>query len=255
MPPAARGEATSNIVETAVAAGNFTTLVAALQATGLDAVLANESNTYTVFAPTDAAFAMLGGQTINTLLANPDVLSTILLQHVVEGEVDSVTAYTLNGKQATSASGAMLDHHDQRRVGPADHRRHHCLKQGISTRPTALFMSFDAVYIGDVQVPAAATSVVGCCCGQWQFQYFGGGVASHRVGQCAGKPGWQFYRVLPQPIPLFAALGEQAILDLLADPQKLADILFVSRHQRCQSRPTRRTGRCPICTTQGHHGQ
>lgn len=56
--------------------------VAALQATSLDAVLADESKTYTVFAPTDAAFAALGTDTINALLGDTETLSDILLYHV-----------------------------------------------------------------------------------------------------------------------------------------------------------------------------
>jgi len=50
----------TTIVDVAVADGNFTTLVAALQATGLDATLADTSASFTVFAPTDDAFALLG---------------------------------------------------------------------------------------------------------------------------------------------------------------------------------------------------
>ena len=57
--------ATTTIVDAAVADGNFTTLVAALQATGLDEVLSDTEAKYTVFAPTDAAFALLGKDTIN----------------------------------------------------------------------------------------------------------------------------------------------------------------------------------------------
>merc|ERR1711916_161160 len=97
-----------NIVDTAVSAGTFNTLVTALQATGLDAALADGSMSYTVFAPTDAAFAMLDPATLETLLANPEVLSSILLQHVIGAEVDSVTAYSLNGQMAETLSGAML---------------------------------------------------------------------------------------------------------------------------------------------------
>lgn len=71
------------IVDVAVANGSFNTLVAALQATGLDTVLANSDATFTVFAPTDAAFALLGQETINALLADPDTLRDILLYHVI----------------------------------------------------------------------------------------------------------------------------------------------------------------------------
>jgi transforming growth factor-beta-induced protein len=104
LPPADRGEPTTNIVDTAIAAGGFETLVATLQATGLDAVLADDTQSFTVFAPTDDAFAMIDPETIDLLLANTDVLSEILLQHVVAGEVDAVTAYTLNGSSAPTVA-------------------------------------------------------------------------------------------------------------------------------------------------------
>lgn len=72
-----------SIVDTAIADGRFTTLVAALQATGLDAVLRDEERNFTVFAPTDDAFAALGEDTINALINDPDTLSDILLYHVI----------------------------------------------------------------------------------------------------------------------------------------------------------------------------
>ena len=75
----------ASIVDVAVSNGSFTTLVAALQATGLDTVLDDPESTFTVFAPTDAAFALLGQDTINALLADPDTLKDILLYHVISG--------------------------------------------------------------------------------------------------------------------------------------------------------------------------
>ena len=53
-----------NIVEVAVGLEGFSTLVTAVQATGLDSVLADESQSFTVFAPTDEAFALLGSQSL-----------------------------------------------------------------------------------------------------------------------------------------------------------------------------------------------
>ena len=79
------GKNRQNIVDTAVSAGQFNTLVAALEATGLDDVLRDESTKFTVFAPTDEAFAALGEETINALLADPDTLADILLYHVEVG--------------------------------------------------------------------------------------------------------------------------------------------------------------------------
>ncbi len=105
QPPADRGTPSNNIVETAIAAGNFTTLVTALQAAGLDSVLADESETYTVFAPSDDAFALIPEATLTGLLADTDALQGVLLQHVIIGaEVDSITAMTLNGSSANTAA-------------------------------------------------------------------------------------------------------------------------------------------------------
>lgn len=76
-----------NIVETAIAAGDFNTLVAAVQAAGLVDTL-NGPGPFTVFAPTDAAFEKLPAGTLDTLLmpANRGQLEDILLYHVVPGE-------------------------------------------------------------------------------------------------------------------------------------------------------------------------
>jgi len=76
-----------DIVETAINAGSFTTLVAAVQAAGLVETLRGEGP-FTVFAPTDEAFAALGEDTINSLLLpeNRDQLVSILTYHVVPGE-------------------------------------------------------------------------------------------------------------------------------------------------------------------------
>lgn len=97
-----------NIVEFAINAGNFTTLVAALEATGLDAALdgSQSDQRFTVFAPTDAAFAALPpGATVPELLLDLPRLTDILLYHVAAGGflANSVLALpsvdTLNGQR------------------------------------------------------------------------------------------------------------------------------------------------------------
>lgn len=160
LPPAEMTEPTANIVETAVANGNFTTLVAALQATNLDAVLADASATFTVFAPTDAAFALIGEETINTLLDNTDVLSSILLQHVISGvAVDSVTAYSLSGTTVETASMANIELKintmtDMLMFGGAN-----IIMKDIYTTNGVIHV-IDAVVVGDVELPAPAMSLV-----------------------------------------------------------------------------------------------
>jgi uncharacterized surface protein with fasciclin (FAS1) repeats len=92
LPPIEEG---IDIVDTAIGAGDFNTLVAALQATGLDDALRG-AGPFTVFAPNDAAFAKLGEDTINGLLANPDALAEILLFHVVAGSYSAADVLSRN---------------------------------------------------------------------------------------------------------------------------------------------------------------
>jgi uncharacterized surface protein with fasciclin (FAS1) repeats len=92
-----------NIVQTAVAAGQFKTLAKLLTRAGLGAAL-QEPGPYTVFAPTDAAFKKVPKRTLNGLLRNKAKLKAVLLYHVVAGDVPAAdvvklsSAKTLSGK-------------------------------------------------------------------------------------------------------------------------------------------------------------
>lgn len=97
------------IVDVAIA-NDFTTLVAAVQAAGLVETLSGEGP-FTVFAPTDDAFAAALdalGLTADELLASPD-LADILTYHVVAGEVDAETAISLDGQSAETVNGAEIN--------------------------------------------------------------------------------------------------------------------------------------------------
>lgn len=106
--PALAGGPTKDIVDTAVEAGSFSTLVAAVQAAGLVDTLKGEGP-FTVFAPTDDAFAALPAGTVEELLKpeNKDKLTAILTYHVVPGKVmssdlsDGMTATTVQGSDVT----------------------------------------------------------------------------------------------------------------------------------------------------------
>ena len=99
----------ADIVDTAVAAGSFNTLVAAVQAAGLVDTL-KSSGPFTVFAPTDDAFAALPAGTVESLLLpeNKDQLVAILTYHVIAGEVLSAD---LAGKKLSAATvqGSTVD--------------------------------------------------------------------------------------------------------------------------------------------------
>ena len=95
----------ADIVDTAVAAGSFTTLATALQAAGLVDTLKGDGP-FTVFAPTDAAFAKLPAGTLEALLADPAKLQAVLTYHVVPGRVTAADVATLSS--ATTVQGAPI---------------------------------------------------------------------------------------------------------------------------------------------------
>ncbi len=80
--------AQKDIVDTAISAGSFNTLVKAVQAAGLVDTLKSDGP-FTVFAPTDAAFAKLPKEKLDALLADKDALTKVLTYHVVPGKIMS----------------------------------------------------------------------------------------------------------------------------------------------------------------------
>ena len=100
----------ANIVETAIAAGSFTTLVAAVQAAGLVETLSGPGP-FTVFAPTDAAFAKVPADTIQALLKPEakDQLTGILTYHVVAGKVLAANVIGLTEAKTVQGQSIAID--------------------------------------------------------------------------------------------------------------------------------------------------
>ena len=102
-----------DIVDTAVAAGNFSTLVTAVKAAGLVDTLKGPGP-FTVFAPTDDAFAKLPPGTLDALLKDKQKLTSILTYHVAPGAVMAAdvvklsSAATVNGKPLTIKAGTSV---------------------------------------------------------------------------------------------------------------------------------------------------
>jgi len=95
-----------DIVDTAVAAGSFDTLVTAVQAAGLVETLKSEGP-FTVFAPTDEAFAAIPAADLEALLADKDKLTAVLTYHVVPGKVMAADVVGLDS--ATTVQGSDVD--------------------------------------------------------------------------------------------------------------------------------------------------
>jgi uncharacterized surface protein with fasciclin (FAS1) repeats len=105
---AATAPAQSNIVQTAVAAGQFKTLVSLVKQAGLAGALSGPGP-LTVFAPTDAAFAAVPKATLAELGKNPAKLKAVLLYHVVKGDVTAAQVTKL--KSAKTLEGGSVPIH------------------------------------------------------------------------------------------------------------------------------------------------
>lgn len=218
------GEATSNIVQTADDAGVFTTLLSALKVTGLDTVLSNDENKYTVFAPTDAAFSALGQKTINTLLANPETLKKILQQHVIAAQVDSVTAMSFNGKTATTVQGNELNI----TINPATDT---LLFAGVPVSTTDIMTTngvihiIDAVITADVPLPESYGTLADVATEAGSFTTLLSVLSATGLDTLVADPTKTFTVFAPTD-DAFAALGQETLTALLNDTEQLKNILL-----------------------------
>jgi uncharacterized surface protein with fasciclin (FAS1) repeats len=97
-----------DIVATAIDAGSFTTLAAALQAADLVGVLQGDGP-FTVFAPTDEAFAKLPEGTVEALLADKEALTRILTYHVIPGRVTSDAVVNIAAAETVAGLKAPIE--------------------------------------------------------------------------------------------------------------------------------------------------
>ncbi|MCR6650999.1 MAG: fasciclin domain-containing protein [Cellvibrionaceae bacterium] len=223
QPPTEKGDAANNIVETAVAAGTFNTLVAAVQAAGLDSLLADESQTFTVFAPTDAAFAKIDEATLAAILADQNLLTALLTQHVVaDAEISSVQAYAANGTSLTTASGAQVPVRINNKV----------LTVGGAAVSTAdIYTSngvihvIDSVIVGDLTLPTTEKSIVDVASEAGSFNTLVAALEATGLDESLANLDGTFTVFAPTDAA-FAELGESTINALLADPATLSNILL-----------------------------
>lgn len=228
------GEATGNIVQTAVDAGSFNTLAAALGATGLDAVLADETRQFTVFAPTDEAFAALGQDTINALLADPDALSDILLYHVLaDTNVNSNTAISLAGTAVQAAN------EDDLQISLTDGKLFINSSQVVTADVAATNGTIHV--IDKVLIPPAnteidnnqgidtaapqAVNIVETALAAGTFNTLAAALEATGLIPVLGDEKSTFTVFAPTD-DAFAALGQDTIDSLLADPDTLRNILL-----------------------------
>ena len=218
LPPSMSAEAAPTIVDIAVADGNFTNLVAALEATGLVETLQGEGP-FTVFAPTDEAFAALGEETIAALLADPDTLSQILLYHVVAGAVTAAdvvnldSATTVQGEDVTiSVDNGSVMINDAMVILPD------------IEAANGIIHVIDTVILPPSIAAASLPDIVDTAAEAGQFTTLL--VAAEAAGLVDTLKGEGPFTVFAPTDDAFAALGDETIAALLADPETLANILL-----------------------------
>jgi uncharacterized surface protein with fasciclin (FAS1) repeats len=113
------GHHEKDVVDTAVAAGNFNTLATALQAAGLIETLKGDGP-FTVFAPTDEAFAKIPEADLKALLADKAALTKVLTYHVVAGKVTAADVVKLDSAKTVQGQSVMIDASDGVKVNGAN---------------------------------------------------------------------------------------------------------------------------------------
>jgi transforming growth factor-beta-induced protein len=224
IPPADSVPSESTIVNIAAADEQFSTLVAALQATGLDTVLADETETFTVFAPTNAAFEAMGTANVEALLNDLDNLAAILQQHVIAGiAVDAVTAYSLSGAAAETVGGAevpvSITSRRELRIGGAK------VVVADILAANGVIHVIDTVIVGEAGLPRPSLNIAEVATAAGSFNTLLAAVTAADLGAALTDPESSFTVFAPTD-EAFEKLGAETINALLADPATLANILL-----------------------------
>lgn len=198
-----------DIVDTAVAAGDFETLVAAVKAAGLVEYL-KSPGPLTVFAPTDAAFAKLPKGTVEALLANPDRLAAILKTHVVPGRVPAKDVVRLSSATTVLGQSLLIDTKGGVRVGNAN-----VVKTDIDTSNGVIHV-IDTVLMPKNDIIETARTA-------GSFKTLLAALAAADLTDALRGPGP--YTVFAPTDAAFAELPPGTVAGLLSDTPKLASIL------------------------------
>lgn len=205
----------ADIVDTAVAAGKFKTLAAALGAADLVEALQGDGP-FTVFAPTDEAFAKLPNGTVETLLKpeNKEKLSAILMYHVVPGKVMAKQVVGIQG--AKSLNGQRID------VAAKDGT---VMVDGATVTATDIVCDNGVIHIIDSVILPSDKNIVETADGAGAFKTLLAAAGAAGLAETLGSEGP--FTVFAPTDEAFAKLPEGTVAMLLKpeNKQKLADIL------------------------------
>ncbi|MGB7876298.1 MAG: fasciclin domain-containing protein [Anaerolineales bacterium] len=210
--PTEEPEMPKTIVDIAVEDGRFTTLVAAVQAAGLDGALSGEGP-FTVFAPTDDAFAALPAGTVEALLSDIPTLTDILLYHVVEGKVMAADVVELSN--ALTLNGQYVD------ISVEDGK---VMIDGAEVIITDIETSNGVIHVIDSVLLPESRDIVDIAVEDGRFTTLVAAVQA--AGLVDALKGEGPLTVFAPTDDAFAALPEGTIEALLADIPALTDILL-----------------------------
>jgi transforming growth factor-beta-induced protein len=205
--------ALGNITEVAQAAGNFQTLLTAAQAAGLAGTLATDGP-FTVFAPTDAAFAALPAGAVEALLGDIELLTRVLTYHVVAGELNA--GAVLSRSELATLNGGTLP---VRTEGGSAYVGEARITQ------TDVFASNGVIHVIDaVLLPEPVLDIAGTAAAAGVFNTLLAAVEAAGLLETLQGPGP--FTVLAPTDAAFAALPEGTVESLLANPEALAEVLL-----------------------------
>ena len=210
------------ILEVAQSAGNFETLLTAVDAAGLESTLADANGEFTVFAPTDEAFEALPDGTLDSLLADPEQLSNILLYHVIaDSTVASDTALSLVGTTQVMANGEKLA---LTLRGDALYLNEAVVIETDIEASNGVIHVIDAV-LTPVIIPEPQGSIVDIALSNPDLTTLVAALqTADLVGTLADEAAT--FTVFAPTDEAFAALGEDTIATLLSDTESLTDVLL-----------------------------
>ena len=210
--PTEEPEMPKTIVDIAVEDGRFTTLVAAVQAAGLAETLSGEGD-FTVFAPTDEAFAALPEGTVEALLADIPALTSILLYHVVDGKVMASDVVELSS--AMTVNGQYVD------IKVEDGK---VMIDNAQVVITDIEASNGVIHVIDAVILPESRSIVDIAVEDGRFNTLVAAVQAAGLAETLSGEGP--FTVFAPTDDAFAALPEGTIDALLADIPTLTDILL-----------------------------
>jgi transforming growth factor-beta-induced protein len=219
-----------NIMDIVASDSRFSTLEAAVKAAGLADTLASANNTFTVFAPTDAAFAALPAGLVGQLLQDPaGDLTQILLYHVVPGNLDS--GVVLGSSSLATAQGGTLN--VNLRNGSPYVNDSMIVITDIPAK-NGIIHVIDAVLVPDISLsdptpapvdPASLPSIAEIAASDGRFDTLVAAADAAGLAPTLAGPG--NFTVFAPTDDAFAALGQDTINALLADPAgELTNILL-----------------------------